>query len=83
MNILGINIGETAFGKRLNDGGACLIVGNQLVAAIAEERLTRKKSSGGFKKSAKYCLNAAGLSPREQSLTYQSQTISYVLKSYI
>ena len=77
MNILGINIGETAFGKRLNDGGACLLVGNQLVAAIAEERLNRKKSSGGFKKSAKYCLNAAGLSPRELDLVVVSSCCDY------
>ena len=83
MNILGINIGETAFGKRLNDGGACLVVGNQLVAAIAEERLNRKKSSGGFKKSAKYCLNAAGLSPRELDLVVVSSCCDYPNKDFL
>lgn len=61
MNILGINLGSTSFGKSLKDGGACLLIDDEIAVSIAEERLTRKKSDGGFAKSVPYCLDTAGL----------------------
>ncbi len=55
--ILGINCSSG------HDSSAALIVGNKLVAAIEEERLTRIKHDGGFPyESIKFCLEYAGVS---------------------
>ena len=56
---IGINIGETRQGLKLNDGGCALVEDGLPVVAIAEERLTRKKYDGGFVNSLKYCLEAS------------------------
>jgi carbamoyltransferase len=46
-----------------HDSAAALIVNGQLVAAVAEERINRKKHTGDFPVSAiKYCLDEAGVS---------------------
>lgn len=55
MKILGANLGYTIKGMPLNDGGACIIDENGIVA-IAEERVTRKKYAGGFENALNYCL---------------------------
>lgn len=55
MNILGI-------GGYSHDSAAALVVDGQLVAAVAEERLTRVKHQGGIpRRAAEYCLQTAGL----------------------
>lgn len=55
MNILGI-------GGYSHDSAAALVVDGQLVAAVAEERLTRVKHQGGPpRRAADYCLRQAGL----------------------
>ena len=55
MNILGI-------GGYSHDSAAALICDGQVVAAVAEERLTRKKHQGGPpRRAAEYCLESAGL----------------------
>lgn len=59
MKIIGVNLGETSLGMKLNDGGACL-VDDQGIVCIAEERVSRKKYSGGFEKSLEYCLSERG-----------------------
>ena len=54
MNILGIWDGH--------DAGAALLVGGQLVAAVNEERLSRRKLEVGFPwRSIEACLDIAGL----------------------
>ncbi len=54
--VIGINICETKDGIKLNDGGCALVENGIPKIAISEERLTRKKYAGGFKKSLEYCL---------------------------
>lgn len=55
MNILGI-------GGYSHDSAAALLVDGKLVAAVAEERLTRVKHQGGAPaKAVQYCLESAGL----------------------
>ncbi len=59
MNILGI-------GGYSHDSAAALVVDGVLVAAVAEERLTRIKHQGGVPYEAvRYCLETAGLKPRD------------------
>lgn len=48
------------------DASAALVIDGQLVAAAEEERFVRVKHVAGFPHRAiAYCLNAAGISPRE------------------
>lgn len=55
MNILGV-------GGYSHDSAAALVCDGELVAGVAEERLTRVKHQGGApRKAAEYCLEAAGL----------------------
>ena len=55
MNILGI-------GGFSHDSAAAIVQNGQLVAAVAEERLTRRKHQGGVPREAvAYCLEAAEL----------------------
>jgi len=57
MNILGI-------GGYSHDSAAALVCDGQLVAAVAEERLTRVKHQGGVpRKAVRHCLETAGLTP--------------------
>ncbi len=57
MNILGI-------GGYSHDSAAALVCDGRLVAAVAEERLTRVKHQGGPPRNAvAYCLESAGLCP--------------------
>jgi len=57
MNILGI-------GGYSHDSAAALVCDGEVVAAVAEERLTRIKHQGGPPvKAVQYCLDAAGLKP--------------------
>jgi carbamoyltransferase len=55
MNILGI-------GGYSHDSAAALVCDGKLVAAVAEERLSRVKHEGGVpRRAVQYCLDAAGL----------------------
>jgi len=59
MNILGI-------GGYSHDSAAALVCDGRLVAAVAEERLTRVKHQGGVPyRAVQYCLDAAGIGPDE------------------
>lgn len=59
MNILGI-------GGYSHDSAAALVCDGEIVAAVAEERLTRIKHQGGPPREAvKYCLDVAGLKPSD------------------
>ena len=57
MNIIGI-------GGYSHDSAAALLVNGELVAAVAEERLTRVKHQGGTpRRAVAFCLEQAGLTP--------------------
>ena len=55
INILGLS----AF---YHDSAACLVRNGQIIAAVQEERFTRKKHDAAFPKNAvKYCLREGGI----------------------
>src|SRR4051812_3564912 len=59
MNILGINF-------YYHDSTACIVSNGQLVVAIEEERITRKKHSTDFPvHSINRCMEVAGLKPAD------------------
>lgn len=59
MNIIGI-------GGYSHDSAAALVCDGELVAAVAEERLSRVKHQGGIpRRAVQYCLDAAGLTLRD------------------
>jgi len=61
VNILGVNFGH--------DGTAALLSGGRIVAAVAEERLSRQKFHTGFPSRAILeCLRIGGVSPDEVSV---------------
>ncbi len=62
MKVAGVNLTNTSTGLRLLDGNTALMEDGQLVVAIAEERISRRKYDGGFARSLRYCLDAAGWS---------------------
>jgi carbamoyltransferase len=49
MITIGCNEGVTSYGKELPDGGVALFVNENLVFAIAEERLSRIKHAGSYR----------------------------------
>jgi len=57
----GVSLGHTSYGKPLKDGGACIAEDGRIVAAIAEDRLTRRKHDGGYQESLATLLRAFGL----------------------
>jgi carbamoyltransferase len=59
--VLGVNLTTTGDGVPLFDGAAALLHEGRPVAAIAEERLTRRKHCGGVVNAVAYCLDAAGI----------------------
>lgn len=64
MVVIGINMGQTQSGMKLNDGGCCIIKDDKIFA-ISEERVSRKKHDGGFKLSLPYCMEAANVNYRD------------------
>src|SRR5210317_1114218 len=81
MYILGIS----AF---YHDSAACLLKDGVIVAAVQEERFTRKKHDSGFPEHAiKYCLNVAGicLSDIEYVTFYEKPLLKFerLLETYI
>src|SRR5947207_13041840 len=56
-------LGISAF---YHDSAACLLRDGAIVAAVQEERFTRKKVDVDFRRrAAQYCLNAAGIQPAD------------------
>jgi carbamoyltransferase len=51
-----------------HDGGCCLVVDGEIVCAISEEKLTRKKGAAGWWYSMRYCLETARVSLSEIDL---------------
>lgn len=59
MKILGIS----AF---YHDAAACLLINGEVIAAVQEERFTRKKHDESFpSNSITYCIESVGLSPKD------------------
>ena len=59
-------LGISAF---YHDSAACIVVDGDIVAAAQEERFTRKKHDAGYPANAVgYCLQAAGLEPKDLDL---------------
>ena len=81
MYILGIS----AF---YHDSAACLIKDGEILAAVQEERFTRKKHDAAFPKNAvEYCLKHAGISIQEVDLVafYDKPLLTFerLLETYI
>lgn len=69
---LGVSREVTSDGKLLKDGGAALARDGVVVAAIAEERLSRVKYAGGFELASAYLLSSFGLTYRDIDLVVVS-----------
>ena len=71
-----------------HDSAACLLRGDNIVAAAQEERFTRRKHDPGFPKNAvKYCLDEAGIAINDiDHLAYYDKpllTFERLLMSYL
>lgn len=56
MRVLGLNAKNTATGKQLIDGAVCIIENGEIIVALAEERITRKKHAGGYYRTLDFLL---------------------------
>ena len=61
MLVLGLNAGATQSGKRLRDGGLCIIQDGDIIIATPEERMSRVKHAGGFSYSLPHVLEWLGI----------------------
>jgi len=77
MNVLGLFNPETNFGKKLKQGGACIISDNEIIVSISEERITRKKNDYGYSRSIDYCLDFAGMRNHDIDLVVTSSCCEY------
>ena len=81
MYILGIS----AF---YHDSAACLIKGGEIIAAVQEERFTRKKHDSGFPhNSIRYCLKEANITPNsiDKIVFYEKPFLKFerLLETYL
>jgi carbamoyltransferase len=58
MLIIGGNVAFTSYGKTLPDGGLAALLDEKLDFALAEERLSRVKKEGGFKRALQFYLRS-------------------------
>ena len=72
MLVAGINLGSTWFGKSLRDGGSCIVNPTGILVALSEERVSRRKSAGGFDESLQLCCSTLGLNLRDIDLVVYS-----------
>jgi carbamoyltransferase len=70
--ILGINLGETIFGKKIADGSSCLFLDNKILTTQAEERIEKKKYAGGYIKSYKSVLNINNMTDNDIDIVVTS-----------
>lgn len=79
--IIGVNKGITSRGKRLVDGGACLIRDSTVIFATAEERVNRDnpsgngyrmKHAGGYNAALGACLKFADISAKDIDIVVYS-----------
>ncbi len=81
INILGIS-------AYYHDSAACLVRDGEVVAAVQEERFTRKKHDAGFPRHAiDYCLRAGGITTKELNYIafYEKPFVKFdrILHSYL
>ncbi len=81
MIVLGINNGETRFGKKLKDGGVCIVRDGKVIFAAAEERFSRIKHDGGFSSSLKGALSWLNLDLTDIDLIVKSSCCDVVAES--
>ena len=84
--IVGVNAGQTSFGKPLKDGSTCLYKDGKLVGAIPEERLSGKKHDGGFSLGLELLLSSAGLKESDIDLIVNSsccEPLSSIKPTYV
>lgn len=67
-----MNLTRSSTGVNLDDGACALVADGKCLVAIAEERLNRRKYSGGVKHAIDYCLAASGLKMEEIDLVVGS-----------
>ena len=72
MKIIGINSQYDALMNKINSGSCALIEDGKIVFALAEDRISRVKDEGGFKKSLKYILNKTKLTVEDIDYFYIS-----------
>jgi len=70
--IVGVNSGQTSHGKKLWDGGCCIIKDGHVLAAISEERVSRIKRDGGYKNASNYLFPSLNLNHSEVDLVVTS-----------
>lgn len=63
--ILGVHFSAGPDGKYTADGNVAVVVDGSPVFAVGQERVTRRKYDGGFIESARYALDAVGISISE------------------
>lgn len=63
--VAGLNVGRTASGRPLLDGGCVVVEDGEVAVGISEERLNRKKYSPGFSESLEYCLEYLDAEPHD------------------
>jgi carbamoyltransferase len=78
-------LGLSAF---YHDSAACLVRDGEIVAAVQEERFSRRKNDARFpKRSVGYCLEAAGIGPADlAAVSFYDKpvlTLSRLLQSYL
>lgn len=82
MIIVGINLGSTIFDKYLKDGGVCVVADGNIKFAIAEERINRKKRSGGHRNALLYALQQLSIEKTDIDLFVYSSCCEEVRSAY-
>ncbi|MGI2220592.1 carbamoyltransferase C-terminal domain-containing protein [Shewanella oncorhynchi] len=74
---IGISNDKSVHGKKLKQGGTCIIYKDKISIAISEERLTREKASGGYARSLSYCLDSLSASESDIKIITTSSCCDY------
>lgn len=72
MKIIGINSNFDHKLNKINSGSCALIIDGEIVFALAEDRISRKKDEGGFSKSLEFILKKTGLKLKDIDYFYIS-----------
>lgn len=72
MKIIGINSNFDHKLNKINSGSCALIIDGEIVFALAEDRVSRKKDEGGFSQSLKFILKKTGLKLKDVDYFYIS-----------
>ena len=72
MVVIGINEGRTKGGIHLHDGGCVVVRDGRVIAALSEERVTRRKRSGGYNASLSMIRKELDINPKDVDLIVTS-----------